>query len=193
MASGSDRPTISAIIPAYNAERFIADAVRSVLDQSIPVLECVVVDDGSSDRTAEIVDAFGARASVVRQANRGVSAARNRGVARSRGQLLAFLDADDSWHPERLERQLDALAAAPAHEAVVCATRVVDDGGAELGTVSPDPRVSVERLLLWRSTTVSVSSNLLVRREAFEAIGGFDESLSNSADWDLLLRLVERA
>src|SRR5829696_4721541 len=160
MASAEDRPTISAIVPAYNAERFIADAVRSVLGQSIPVIECVVVDDGSGDRTAEVAETFGPPVVVVRQENRGVSGARNRGVTASRGQLLAFLDADDSWHPTRLERQLNALASSPAHEAVVCGTRMVDAHGAELGKIVPDADVTVERLLLWESTTVSASSNV---------------------------------
>lgn len=192
MSSGANRPTISVVVPAYNAERFVAEAIGSVLEQSVPATECVVVDDGSRDGTAELVEKFGPPVRLVRQENRGVSGARNRGVAESQGNFLAFLDADDTWQRQRLERQVDALTASPAHDAVVCATRVVDAQGVELGTIVPDARLTAERLLLWQATTVSVSSNLLVSREAFEEIGGFDESLSTSADWALTFRLIER-
>jgi glycosyltransferase involved in cell wall biosynthesis len=185
-------PSVSAIIPAYNAEAYLQQAIESVLAQTLPVLECIVVDDGSADRTAEVAAAYGPSVRLVRQANRGVSAARNRGMAESNGDLLAFLDADDRWLPDRLRLQLAALLSDPAAEAVVCATRVVDESLAPIGEIRQDPELTAEELLLCRASVVSASSNLLIRREAFEAIGGFDEDLSTSADWALMFRLLER-
>ncbi len=150
------------------------------------------MDDGSTDGTAEIVRAFDAPVRLLQQENRGVSAARNRGARESRGALLAFLDADDRWFPTRLDQQLDRLQTSPRAEAVVCATEIVDERGVVLGEIRPDPDVTAEALLLCRASVVSVSSNLLIRREAFDAVGGFDESLSTSADWALTYRLVDR-
>ena len=192
MTNPGDRPTVSAVIPAYNAERFVGDAIESVLAQTVPVKECIVVDDGSTDGTAEIVRAFDAPVRLLQQENRGVSAARNRGARESRGALLGFLDADDRWFPTRLDQQLDRLQTSPRAEAVVCATEIVDERGVVLGEIRPDPDVTAEALLLCRASVVSVSSNLLIRREAFDAVGGFDESLSTSADWALTYRLVDR-
>ena len=95
--------SVGAIIPAHNAEAYLRDAIDSVLAQSHPVVDCVVVDDGSTDATAAIAEAYGPPVRVVRQENRGVSAARNRGAAEAEGALLAFLDADDRWLPDRLK------------------------------------------------------------------------------------------
>jgi glycosyltransferase involved in cell wall biosynthesis len=184
--------SVGAIIPARNAEAYLHDAIDSVLVQSHPVSDCVVIDDGSTDATAAIADRYGPPVRVVRQRNRGVSAARNRGAAEVRGALLAFLDADDCWDPDRLRLQLEVLGRFPEADAVVCATRVVDADRRPLGVIQPDSRATVEDLLLCRATVVSTSSNLLIRRSAFEEIGGFDERLSTSADWALTLRLLER-
>src|SRR5215204_4353337 len=90
MASTDSRPTVSVVIPAYDAERFVADAVRSVLAQTVAATECVVVDDGSRDRTAKVVEQFGSPVKLVRQENQGVSSARNRGASETIGALLAF-------------------------------------------------------------------------------------------------------
>jgi glycosyltransferase involved in cell wall biosynthesis len=187
-----EAPSVGAIIPAYNAEAFVRDAVESVLTQSRPVVDCVVVDDGSTDDTAALAEDYGPPVRVVRQENRGVSAARNRGAAEVDGALLAFLDADDRWLPERLRLGVEALERASSVEAVVCATRVVDGQGQPLEVIVPDPAATVEDLLLCRASVVSASSNLLISRRAFDEIGGFDERLSTSADWALTFRMLER-
>src|SRR5947209_2263946 len=100
----------SAVIPVRNGAEYIADAIRSVLDQTAPPLECLVIDDGSTDATPEIVRSFGTRVAYVCQSHAGVSAARNHGARRARGELVAFLDHDDVWLPTKLERQVEALA-----------------------------------------------------------------------------------
>jgi glycosyltransferase involved in cell wall biosynthesis len=192
MAESPAQTSVSAIIPAYNAQMYLRDAIDSVLSQTCPVLECVVVDDGSSDATADLAEDYGHPVRVVRQANAGVSVARNLGAREAAGEMLAFLDADDRWLPERLERQLEALRVHPNGEAIVCGTRVVDRELRVLGVHAQDPSVTPEDLLLCRARIVSVSSNLLITRGAFEAIGGFDERLSTSADWAFMFHLLER-
>ncbi|HEY1092631.1 MAG TPA: glycosyltransferase family A protein, partial [Burkholderiaceae bacterium] len=97
-------PRVSVVIPSYNAEGFIAETLRSVLAQSFTDFEIIVVDDGSSDRTPEIAEALGVR--VLRQANAGVCAARNRGLAEARGEFICFLDHDDYWYPDKLAAQI---------------------------------------------------------------------------------------
>lgn len=182
---------VGAIIPAYNAEAYIRDAITSVLEQSHPDVECVVVDDGSTDGTSAAAAEFGERVRVVRQENRGVSAARNRGAQEARSELLAFLDADDRWLPSRVERGV-AFLERHRVDAVVCATQVVDRSLRPLHVIRPDPEVTTRDMLLCRASVVSVSSNLLVTRDRYEAVGGFDERLSTSADWAMTFRLLER-
>ena len=183
---------VSVVIPAFNAEGFVADSVESVLAQTHPHVECIVVDDGSTDGTRRVVESFGGRVRLVSQPHTGVSTARNTGAAMAGGELLAFLDADDAWLPERIERGLVEMRSCRA-EAVLCATRVVGDSP-PMGRVlrlRPDP-MTLESLLLWRGSVVSPSSNLLIERRAFEEMGGFEPSLSTAADFELLARLVRR-
>jgi glycosyltransferase involved in cell wall biosynthesis len=108
------RPVVSVVIPAFNAARYLGEALDSVFGQTLTDLELVVVDDGSTDETPQVVQGYGSRVRYVRQPNAGVASARNRGVAESSGRYVAFLDADDVWLPGKLERQLEALAARPS-------------------------------------------------------------------------------
>jgi len=124
---------VTAVIPAFNAERFVAEAIESVLGQTHPQVECIVVDDGSTDHTAEVVERYGERVRLLRQRNAGVSVARNNGAAAGEGAFVAFLDADDRWHQAKLERQLARLQGATAQTMAVCAVRAIDEAGAPLG------------------------------------------------------------
>jgi glycosyltransferase involved in cell wall biosynthesis len=183
------------IIPAFNAGDVLATAIGSVLVQTSPPLDCIVVDDGSTDSTAEIAGSYGGSVQLVSEPNRGAAAARNRGARSARGELFAFLDADDRWLPERLERGLESLAAHPDVDAVMCATEVVDAELRPIGVIRQDPDLTGEELILCRAPLVSTGSNLLITRECFEAVGGFDESLPSKAgaeDWLMIFRLVER-
>src|SRR5262245_15747118 len=101
--------SVSVVIPTYNCGRLVTEAVDSVLGQTVPPAEVIVVDDGSQDDTAERLAAYAGRVRYLRQENQGVAAARNCGVAASGGEVVAFLDADDVWHPRKLEFQLAAL------------------------------------------------------------------------------------
>jgi glycosyltransferase involved in cell wall biosynthesis len=191
----SRRHTVSAVIPAFNEERFIATAIESVLSQTYPPVECIVVDDGSTDGTAEVARGFGSQVRLVQGESRGAAAARNRGADLAEGDMLAFLDADDRWLPERLERQVKELEAEPRAAAVMCAVEVVDSDQRPLGVIRPDPEPTIEELLQFRSELGSTGSNLLATRECYEAIGGFDETLPSKAgaeDWLMIFRLLER-
>jgi glycosyltransferase involved in cell wall biosynthesis len=189
--TAAEQPVVSAIIPAHNAERFIAEAVGSILSQTYEKLECIVVDDGSSDATASVAAASGSDVRVISQPNRGVSAARNHGADAAEGSLLAFLDADDVWLPERVDRMLKALDAEPGWDAVLSAAQVVDAELRPLSIQRQDSPLDLRSIVLCEASLVSTGSNMLIRKPAFEALGGFDMRLSTAADWALLLTLVE--
>jgi glycosyltransferase involved in cell wall biosynthesis len=185
-------PSVAAVIPVYNGAAFIADAIESVLAQTHPVAECIVVDDGSTDATAEVARAFGDRVRLIQQANAGVSAARNRGAAASGARYVAFLDADDAWAPRKLERQLAGARELDRPGLVVCDLELFGEGGAELGRVAmrPGPGTLRDMVLFEGVETVSCSSTALLERALFDALGGFDPELSQSADWDFLARAL---
>jgi glycosyltransferase involved in cell wall biosynthesis len=182
--------SVSAVIPVHNGHEFVAHAVRSVLNQTAPALECIVVDDGSTDATWEILRAFGNEIRVMHQPQSGVSTARNRGAEAARGDLVAFLDHDDEWLPAKTERQLDTLGVGDTM--IMCALQVIDAHGAagEIKRLGPIDRL-IEGMLMFDGTPVpSCSSSGMVRRDALLQMGGFDPALSMSADWDLLLRVL---
>ena len=182
------------MIPAYNAERYVAQAVASVLAQSLPVAELVVVDDGSSDATAaEAHRAGGAAVRVLSGPNRGVSAARNRGLAEVSGELVCFLDADDRWDPTKLERQVGRFTD-PEVVAVGCYMRYESPSGRVLG-VAGQPVGEEQRARLRRATFMPAPfSGFVLRREAVVAAGAFDEALDRIPgqveDLELLGRLA---
>jgi glycosyltransferase involved in cell wall biosynthesis len=106
-----DQPLISCIVPVYNGELYLGEAIHSILAQTYRPLEVIVVDDGSRDGTYDVAANYGDRLRYVRQANAGPGAARNHGLNLARGEYVAFLDADDIWHPEKLMRQMDRFRA----------------------------------------------------------------------------------
>jgi glycosyltransferase involved in cell wall biosynthesis len=181
---------VSVVIPAYNAEAFIGEAVESVLAQTHRDVEVIVVDDGSTDGTLQRLAPFAGKIAIVRQAQGGVSAARNAGVERASGSWVAFLDADDVWLPEKLARQLSA-AAAP----VVYTDRYNIGDRGDL----PDIHSGVNRLhdgdifttLLVEGNFITASS-VMMRRDLFDELGGFFRGLAAAADWDLWIRAAER-
>jgi len=187
-------PAVSVVIPAYNQDRFLGTAIRSVLEQTLPPDEVIVVDDGSTDGTGDVLAAFGDSVVVVGQVNSGVSAARNAGVARASGSLIAFLDADDVWVPAKLERQVDRFRRDPDLGLVHTGVQHIDEGGAVTGANVDglDGWVSREMLLLRRPVVLEAGSTAVVPRRVFEALGGFDTRLSTAADWDLSYRISRR-
>ncbi len=184
-------PTVSAVIPVHNGQAYVAEAIESVLAQSRAPIECLVIDDGSTDGTRDAVLSFGRAVTYVAQARGGVSAARNRGGHLARGDLVAFLDHDDVWLTDKLARQLEVRQREPP-TMILCAVQVVDAGGApmRMGRLAPRSDLVTGMLTFDGTETVSCSSTGLIAREDLLAMGGFDRALSISADWDLLMRVL---
>jgi glycosyltransferase involved in cell wall biosynthesis len=181
---------ISVIIPAYNAEPYIRTAIESCLSQTYPPYEIVVVDDGSTDDTAAVAESFPPPVRVIRLAeNMGLPTARNRGVQASTGDWLAFLDADDWFLPEKLE--LQRRCAGENKHAVLIYTgfRVIDFNGSE-GEGKFFPPAELLPMLRYRNR-LNICS-VLLRRDAFDAIGGFNPALQTAQDWDFWLRIAAR-
>jgi glycosyltransferase involved in cell wall biosynthesis len=174
-----ERPLVSVIMAAFQAEKFLEDAISSVLAQDYAPFEVVVCDDGSTDRTPEILAAH-SELRTVRQPNSGAAAARNAAVAASSGELLAIFDADDLWPPTRLTVQADYLVQHPEVGCVLGRQEWID----------PPPWLTRDAVY-GELDGIPILSAML-RRSAFDAIGGFDESFTHSEDMDLLFRLRER-
>jgi glycosyltransferase involved in cell wall biosynthesis len=162
--------TVSVVIPVFNGGRYLREALDSVLCQTLPPLEVLVVDDGSTDESAAIAEAYGPPVRVIRQANQGESVARNRGIDEAQGEWVGFLDADDIWLPGKLKAQLSLASAETVGVHALCAfvnqeCRVVDRPAnhAGLSAVSPDQRYSLSWLLDSHGGVIWVQS-LLVRR-----------------------------
>jgi glycosyltransferase involved in cell wall biosynthesis len=162
---------VSVVIAAWNAERYLAEALASVDAQTSPPLEVIVVDDGSTDATASIADDHGAI--VLRFEHRGIGPSRNAGLAASHGDVIAFLDADDLWLPTKLERQVACLATDPDLGAVSCMVDEFLDRSADASTSVRQPNLGV---------TAAISSGATVRRAVVDQIGPFDED-TTVADW----------
>jgi len=173
-------PLVSVIVPVFAGERFLGDALGTVLAQTYPRIETIVVDDGSPDRSAEIAAAReGVR--VLREPHRGVAAARNAGLSAARGELIAFLDQDDLWHAHKLAAQVAALSARPQLAIVFTHMEIT----LLPGTPRPD---WCESVWLTAPTPGFVPSTWMVRREAFERVGSFDTSYAIACDSDWLTR-----
>ncbi|GFO66045.1 glycosyltransferase [Geomonas paludis] len=181
--------TVSVIIAAYNAERYIAQAIDSVLAQSHPCVECIVVDDGSTDGTADIVRGYGSRVRYLYQENAERSAARNNGMREASGDLISFLDADDLLAPEKLAEQAAFLAQHPHYD--VAYSRVSyfnDEDGSSFTPQRRTPSGDIVAELLY-GNFITIHSPL-IRRDAAERAGGFDPARNRYEDWEFLLRLA---
>lgn len=193
-------PLVSVILPACNAERFIGETLASILAQTWPNLEIVAVDDGSEDRTADIVREHAhrdPRVRLLRQANRGVAAARNHALEHSAGALIAPIDADDVWQPSKLERQVRALAAQPPVVGLAYAwSRRIDAEGRAIGPCAGDTCSGAVFLPLLLGNFIGNSSSPLIRRECFDRVGGYSTAFQERGaqgceDWELYLRIAE--
>lgn len=186
--------SVSVIIPTYNYGRFIKAAIDSALGQTHAPLEVIVVDDGSTDDTAEVVAAFGERVNYIKQENAGVCAARNRGVAESRGELIAFLDADDIWEPTKIAKQVVKFDD-PEVGLVHCGMRVFDSDSGETIEfhLEGSEADTVENLLLWKQPLiVGPGGTVMVTRRAFDDAGDFDTRAKVGEDWDFCYRVARK-
>ncbi len=177
--AASTQPLVSVVIPVYNGQRFLRQALKSVFDQTCRPLEVLVIDDGSTDASAEIVRGFdGVR--YIQQGNAGAAAARNAGIAASRGELIGLLDQDDEWLPDKLARQTTVLAANPEVGLVLGHSRQFLEPG------EPMPAWILKAEL--GDQPGYISSVWLMRRTAWDAVGPFDARYRIAQDVDWLAR-----
>ena len=187
-AAGSE---YGVIIPAYNAEAWLGEAIESVLNQTRPCSELDVVDDGSTDTTRNVVTTFGEAVRLVAQPNGGVSSARNLGASTTTASVLAFLDADDIWEPNKMAKQMELFDISNQIVMAHCGVTYVDAGNQEMSTDNDGKSGDVyKRLLLSEPTILGGGSGIVVRREVFVEVGGFDTRLSTSADWRFFMQVA---
>ena len=193
------QPRISVIIPTYNSGRYLVDAVRSVIDQTYRPHEIIIVDDGSTDDTRAIVATFDSSIKYIYQRNQGVAAARNTGIAAAVGELICFLDADDSWAPQKLQTQIDFIRAHPEVGFVFADEEEYDERGLQCasllatsryfsdfagGGVVPD---AYRKLLV---DNFVPTSTVMARRRCVDVAGPFDTELKAAEDRDMWCRLA---
>lgn len=181
---------VSVVIPTYNSSRWLSAAVCSVLGQRLKPLEVIVIDDGSQDDTFQVAGSFGGSIRYIRQSNQGVSVARNRGVAESKGRFIAFLDSDDEWLPDKLAVQIGRLATRTSVVASFMNMTRFDETTDRTDEIRFRLAADVVEDLILNSCVIGAPSSVMVRRDAFDAVGGFDPSLSQCADWDMWIRLA---
>ncbi len=186
-----EEPRVSVIIPAYNHARFLGEALDSVLSQTFQDFEVLVVDDGSTDGTRALVASYGPRVRYRFQPHAGVASARNVGLRDTSAPYVAFLDADDTWAPEKLDLQVAYLDAHP-HVGVVFTSYLKTDEAGKSLTMEPKrfPYIQspFEAMLIWPYGSMHVA---MVRRTCLERVGDFDETLAVAEDWDLWLRVAQ--
>jgi len=187
-------PVVSVIVPAYKAGKYIEATIRSVLAQSWQDFELIVVDDGSPDDQEVIVNRLATednRIRYVKQQNAGVSAARNKGFELSNGKYLAFLDADDIWLNDNLNKKIELLERDAECGLVHSDAEVIDENGKPTGQVlSGKEGWLLDELLAWNGACIPGPSSILLKREVLERAGRFDLDLSNSADQEFFFRVA---
>ena len=183
--------SISVVIPAYNASRLLPATLESVLNQTLKPTEILVIDDSSTDNTADVAEAFGSPVRVIRRPNSRQAACRNFGAAEASSEWIAFVDADDLWEKDKLEKQMLALEARPEASLCYTARQCFEQHGDELRKtiLIPVPPAEEVKEALYRNTTF-LPSSVVVRRSTFLASGGFNTRYTIVEDWDLWLRLL---
>jgi len=189
-------PLVSAIVPTYNRAGLVVRAIDSVLNQSYKSIEIIVVDDGSEDDTQVVLRRYGDRIKLLALKNSGPSAARNRGIEASQGEIIAFLDSDDIWLPNKLERQVDLLERAGQRvSCCLCNVTLMLAGGRSVSSFDlADINFNEEEAILLNAPevlaarSVQFNQGVAVRRDVLERIGGFNEDLWCLEDYDLALR-----
>lgn len=181
-------PTVSVVLPTYNATPYVGAAVESVLKQTFEDFELLIVDDGSSDGTVEIVESFeDDRIELIHREGKGITGALNRGLSEADGTFVARQDGDDLSHPERFETQVAFLKANPNVGLVGTATEIIDESGAIIDRRHVLESPSIEDLL---EQNHYIHGSVMMRRKAVEAIGRYDETFEYTEDYDLWLRIA---
>ncbi|BAT55521.1 glycosyl transferase family 2 [Nostoc sp. NIES-3756] len=200
MKKRNSYPLVSVIIPAYNAEKYIYETLKSVINQTYKNLEILVVNDGSQDRTKEIVKAIAQqdhRIKLLEQANSGVAAARNLAIAKSQGEFIAPIDADDIWYPENLEKQVQCFLNSDNNVGLVYSWSIdIDEQGLPTGCIrAANIEGNVYKTLICHNFIGNASASL-IRRSYLEKVGGYncklkEQNAQGCEDWELYLRIAE--
>jgi glycosyltransferase involved in cell wall biosynthesis len=188
-------PLVSVIVGAYNAEEFIGRTLESVLAQTYQNMEVLVIDDGSTDRTLEIVNHYAAqnsRLKLLSESHLGICEARNKGIAASNGEFVAPIDSDDIWHKDKLKEQVKCILRGGPNVGLVYSWSVmIDKNDIAILGMAHDCSGDVFPNLIY-SNFVGNGSAALIRRSCFNTVGGFDVELPACIDWDLYLRIAEQ-
>jgi glycosyltransferase involved in cell wall biosynthesis len=187
-----ETPLVSVIIPNYNHARFLGDAIRSVLAQTYRPVEIIVVDDGSTDNSAQVAAGFADQIRYIYQTNAGLSAARNTGLRAAKGELIGVLDADDMYEPNFLETLVAALQADPQADGVYCGYQFVDETNNPLPQIENRPVPSADLYPALLDGNFFVPESVFLRRHVYDEVGFFDESLRACEDWDVWLRAAKK-
>ena len=194
-AAPSHGPRVSVIIPTYNSEAYIRETLASVFSQSYQDFELIVVDDGSSDQTAAVVKSYGDRLTFVAQANQGPAAARNHGIRTAKGELISFLDSDDLWQPDKLEKQVRFMTEHPEYGLISTDMSTFD----ERGVIESNVKAKIYKIkngMVMRNLLFGnwiQTSGVMVRKECFETVGTFTvERGLWGEDWILWMQIAAR-
>ncbi len=186
----TQQPKVSVIIPAYNSAKYLPEAIASILEQTYTNYEIIVVNDGSTDNTYEIIEPYLDRVRYFEQENQGVSATRNRGIYLARGELIAFLDADDIFMPQKLEQQVQILETQPEIGIVNSGFRIITEEGEEVVDIKRWHKIPDLTPEIWLLHKPVLPSAMMFRRDWLLKVEGFDRRFFASEDVDLVLRMV---
>lgn len=178
---------ITVVIPVYNAENYLKPTIESILNQTYKNVEIIAVDDGSSDLSVDIIQSFAGRVALIQQQNVGPAAARNRGVAAAKGEWIAFLDADDLWESDKLEKQMQSIADCEWSYTDIRFMGGVNDGKRDSYF---SEKLSGNIFINLISKNFISTSSVLIRRTVFNEVGGFDVALRTIEDWDFWIRIA---
>jgi glycosyltransferase involved in cell wall biosynthesis len=187
-------PKVSVIIPTYNCAHYLEQAIESAMNQTYRDLEIIVLDDGSTDNTSEVVRKYGTDIRYIRQANAGLPAARNRAIESSSGEFLAFLDSDDWWEPSKLAEQVPILEGDPELGLIYTDLRVVHDDGEIIPSFLASRPLATSGYVFDRllQSGFILPSTVLMRRTCLDQVGMFDESMRSHEDIELWLRVCQK-
>jgi glycosyltransferase involved in cell wall biosynthesis len=188
------RPLVSVIIPAYNRGRVLPAAIDSVRNQTYAHTEIIVVDDGSTDNTEKIMAAYAGAVTCYRKPNGGCSSARNYGIVRAHGDYIALLDSDDTWHPQKLEKQMRCLAGRPDCAAAITDIAFVNERDETVSVSQVLRTVGRNGFMLdeFLRMPALTCSYMLVKRRVFDEVGLFDEGFPTANDFEMMLRICSR-
>lgn len=194
LSSFRKKPLVSVIVPNYNYERYLGQCLNSIIQQDYPNIEIIVIDDGSTDGSVQLVERYAPKVILVQQKNQGVSSARNTGLIKSRGEYLAFIDADDFWDARKISKQMEFLLEVGA-DLVYSGVHIVSPDGSEIiNTILPKYDLDCSaRYRQYPSSAIILlgTSNALFKKSVISKSGIFDVRLSQSSDWDFFRRFTD--